>query len=64
MDLDYARRRIQEAKDVPPLSDVLLELLETVSAIDQRAAQTLLRVQDLEQQVAALTVRRSAPEGR
>ena len=55
MDLDHARRRVQESPDVPPLSDVLLELLELAGKLDVSLAAAHQRVQDLEREMAEMT---------
>lgn len=52
MDLDHARRLIQEAADMPPLSDIVLDLLAVIGNLDDHLARLKLRVQDLEREHA------------
>ena len=48
MDLDDARRRIQEAADVAPLSDILLDLLTLIGGLDDQVARQRQRLEALE----------------
>lgn len=48
MDIDYARHRIQTAQDMPPLSDVVLDLLTLVAAMETTLAGMRQRIEDLE----------------
>jgi len=54
MDLDHARRLIQEAQDAPPFSDIILDLLRLVGQLDDAAARLRQRVEALERNQSPL----------
>lgn len=48
MDIDYAKKRLYEAEDRPPFSDILIGLLDLVALLDDSLARQRLRIDDLE----------------
>jgi hypothetical protein len=56
MDLDHAIHDIQQAPDVKPLSDIVIELLRLVGRLDDDLARLRQRVDALERQRAPLHV--------
>lgn len=50
MDLDDARVRILQSQDVPPLSDILLDVLRVIGDMDDEIGRLKIRVQDLERE--------------
>ena len=66
MDFDRAERRIQEAADMPPLSDIIIELLGVVEQLQTRVRISEQRieyadgvVEQLQERVTALGVKLS-----